>query len=424
MTRKMPITLASLTLAAAALAATVLAATAFAEEWPAWRGPRGDGTSTETGVPVSWSATENVVWKTPIPAVGHSSPVVWGDRVFVTTCIEKEEKRMLLAVDRRTGLVLWDRTVLVAPLETKNSLNSHASGTPATDGRHVWVTFQEFPKVQVVCYTVEGQEVWRVSPGELHSVHGFCSSLIPYKDMIILNADQDAQLPKRAYIVALDKATGRERWRIDRPNRVRSYGPPTVFEAAGKMQMVLSGSECVASYDPDTGAPHWLIDGPTQQFVASLVFTDGLFMMTGGFPSLHILGIRPDGAGNVTDTHVAWHLRDRKIVSYVPSPIAAGKHFFVVSDAGQATCLEAQTGKVVWSEKLGSHHSPSPVSAAGNLYFLDDDGTTHVVRAGPTFEKVATNPLGEDCRASPAVSRGQIFIRGWHHLYCIGAAAK
>ena len=420
MTRTTPIALAALTLAAAALVGAIMASAARAEEWPAWRGPRGDGTSTEAGVPLEWSSTENVAWKTPIPGTGHSSPVVWGDRVYVTTCIEDEQKRLLLAIDRATGKVVWDRVVVVAPLERKNDLNSYASSTPLTDGRHVWVTFLDFPKVLVVCYDAAGREVWRRSPGDLYAVHGFTSSLLAYKDMVILAADQDAELPKRAYIVALDQATGEERWRIDRPNRVRSYCPPVVFEAAGKPQMVLSGSKCVASYDPGTGRPLWIVDGPTDQFVASLVFTDGVFMMTGGYPTLHILGIRPDGEGNVTDSHVVWHLKDRKIVSYVPSPIAADKWFFVVSDAGQASCLEAPTGKVLWSERLGKHHSASPVSAGGNLYFLDDDGVMHIVKAGPAFEPVGRSDLGEPCRASPAISRGHIYIRGVKNLYRIG----
>jgi len=398
----------------------LVAAGACAEEWPAWRGPRGDGSSTETGVPLRWSPTENVAWKTPIPGKGHSSPIVWGDRVFITTCAEDARQRMLFCLDRRTGKTLWHRVVLEAPLEKKHTLNSHASSTPATDGRHVWVTFHDRPHVRVVGYTVAGKEVWRVSPGEHHSMHGFSSSLIPYKDTIILNADQDAKLPLRAYIVALDGATGKERWRIDRPNRIRSYTPPAIFQAAGKAQMVVSGCKCVASYDPGTGRPHWIIDGPTEQFCASLVFTDGLFMMTGGFPELHLLGIRPDGTGNVTNTHVAWHIESRKMASYVPSPIAHGKHFFVVSDAGLATCLEARTGRVMWSERLGKHHSASPVSAEGRLYWPDDAGTMHVVRAGPKFEVLARNDLGEAFRASPAISRGQMFLRARHHLYAIG----
>ena len=404
------------------LVVLALAAPVWAEDWPGWRGPRGDGTSLEANVPLRWSATENVGWKVPIPGKGYSSPIVWGDRVFLTTCLEDQKNRVLLALDRGSGKGLWERVVLTAPLEKKNPLNSYASSTPATDGNHVWVTFLEFPNVQVVCYDVEGKEVWRRSPGKLYSIHGFCSSVLLYKDMVIVSADQDATGADRAYIVALDKATGKERWRIDRPNRVRSYCPPVIFQAAGKPQMVLSGSKCVASYDPDTGKQYWIIDGPTEQFVASLVFTDDVFMVTGGYPTLHILGIRPDGQGNVTSTHVLWH--ERKTPAYVPSPIAAGKSFFVVSDEGQTSCIEARTGKRVWQEKLGRHHRPSPVSAGGNLYFLDDDGATFVVKAAEKFELLARNALGEECNASPAVSRGQFFIRTVKNLYCIGPGEK
>jgi len=404
------------------LAALTVAWPAGAEEWPSWRGPRGDGTSSEADVPITWSATENVAWKVAIPGKGHSSPIVWGDRIFVTTCLEKEKKRILLALHRTSGKLLWKREVLTARLERKNRLNSYASSTPAADGTHVWVTFLAYPKVHVVCYDMAGREIWRRSPGGLYSMHGFCSSLLLFQDVVILNADQDAKGDDRAYIVALDKATGKERWRIDRPNRVRSYCPPIIFEAAGKPQMVLSGSKCVASYDPRNGRQHWLIDGPTDQFVASMVFADGVFLMTGGYPTLHILGIRPDGQGNVTKTHVLWHVR--KDPSYVPSPIAAGKYFFVVSDRGMASCLEAKTGKYVWQKKLGRHHSASPVSAGGNLYFPDDDGATFVIKAAPKFELVAKNDLGEGCRASPAISGGQIFIRALKQLYCIGPAEK
>jgi len=397
------------------LAALLTVASAgMAEPWPSWRGPRGDGTSTETGLPVRWSAEQNVLWKVPIVGKGHSSPAIWGDRIFVTTCNERSKKRLLWCLDADSGKLLWERTVLTAPLERKNRLNSYASSTPATDGKHVWVSFLDRKRVVVACYDKAGGEIWRKSPGELHAVHGFCSSLLLYKDMVILNGDQDAL----AYIVAFDQATGAERWRADRPNRTRSYCPPVVFRLAGKDQLVLSGSKCVASYNPNDGKQYWLVDGPTEQFVASLVTTEGMLMVTGGYPTLHIIGIRPDGAGNVTDSHVTWHVR--KNASYVPSPIACGKYFFLVSDKGHASCLEAKTGKYMWTQRLGRHHSASPVLAEGRLYFVDDDGTTHVLNAAPKFERIAVNELGEKCFASPAISGGRIYLRAERHLYCIG----
>lgn len=386
------------------------------EEWPGWRGPRGDGTSLETGIPVRWNKSENIHWKVAIPGKGHSSPIIWGDRVFVTTCLENEQKRVLICLDRGDGKVIWERTVLVAKLEEKHGLNSYASSTPATDGKHVWVSFLDFPHMEVVCYDFEGNQVWMKSPGKFYSKHGFCSPPILYKDMVILNGDQDAE----AYLVALDKTTGEERWRTDRPNRTRSYSPPLIVDAAGKKQLVLSGNKCVASYDPDTGKQHWLIDGPTEQFVASLVYTDEVFFMTGGYPEYHLMGIAPDGQGNITKSkHILWH--ERKGASYVPSPIAHDKYFFIVTDKGLASCLEAKTGQWQWKEqRLGNHHSSSPVYAHGHLYFLDDGGQMFVLKAGPQFEIVSKNPLEEECYSSPAIAHGQIFIRALHHLYCIG----
>jgi outer membrane protein assembly factor BamB len=395
--------------------ATMLAVGAFgvvclAADWPSWRGATGDGVCTETNVPVKWSADENIAWKTAIPGKGHSSPIVSAGRVFVTSA-GKGNSRLLLSLDAKTGKVLWTKTVLTAPPEKINYLNSRASSTAAADGEHVWVTFLNVEKMFVACYDFDGKEIWRTEPGRFTAKHGYCASLLLYDDMVIVNGDQDAKGKDTAYIVALDKATGKERWRIDRPNRVRSYVPPVVFNAGGKDQMVLSGSRCTASYDPKTGKRNWLVKGPTDQFVASMVFTDDVFLITGGFPTLHTLGITPKGK-------VLWHRT--KETSYVPSPIAAGKYFFVVGDKGQASCLTAKTGKVMWTRKLGRHHSASPVSAEGRLYFLDDDGITHVIDAAPKFRLITKNELGEPCRASPAISDGKIFIRSKKHLYCIG----
>lgn len=402
-------------------AMTVLLAAAPAEEWPGWRGPRGDGTSHEMGVPTHWTQTENVRWRTPVPGKGHSSPVVWGDRVFLTTCEEKEGKRELLCLDRRNGKMLWEKVLLQATLEKKHNLNSYASSTPVTDGRYIWTAFEERDTMQVFCYDVQGNEVWHKSPGEFHSQHGFCSSPVLYKGLVIFNGDQDAV----AWIVALDRKTGAERWRADRPNRTRSYCPPLLVDVGGKTQLVLTGSKCVASYDPDTGKQNWLIDGPTEQFVASMVAGDGLVFLTAGFPTYHLMAIRPDGKGNVTHTNVAWHhdYQNRADwASYVPSPILAGEWLFVVSDTGYLHCLEAKTGKHLWKERLGRHHSASPVFVGGLLYFPDDDGTTWVVRPGATFDLVAQNKLEEGVRASPAVAHGELFIRTTESLYCIGQA--
>lgn len=402
-----------------------------AEEWPGWRGPNGDGISTAKTLPLKWSATENIAWKTPIPGKGHSSPIVWGDRIFLSTCMEDNGQRLLLALDRKSGKILWQREVLAAPLEKKHNLNSFASSTPSTDGKHVWVTFFAYPNLEVACYDFDGKLVWKKSPGRFFSQHGFCSSPLLYKDLLIINADQDPpsmrnsaepdQFRKEAYLVALNKETGEQVWRTPRPN-IRSYCPPVVFDIAGKKQLVIAGAECVASYEPDTGKEIWKIDGPTEQFVASLVQGNGVLFMTYGFPKLGVMGIKPDGQGNVTQTHVLYN--DIKGGGYVPSPIAAGNWFFLVNDKGIASCREAKTGELLWLERLGKKHSASPIAANGYLYFPDDFGITWVIKAGPTFEVVSENDLGEECYASPAVSRGQILMRTLHHLWCIGQETK
>ncbi len=397
-----------------ALAYFALSATTFGEDWPGWRGPRGDGTSLEPRPPIHWSKTENIAWQVPIPGTGHSSPVICGERIFLTTCLEPDGRRLLLCLDRRDGHTLWERVVLTTKLERKHKLNSYASSTPATDGKYVFIPFLDETYMRVYCYDFAGNLVWQATPGEFHSVHGFCSSPVLYMDTVIVNGDQDSL----AFIVALDKATGKERWRADRPNRTRSYVPPILIEHHGRKQLVLSGSKCVTAYDPDTGKLLWIIDGPTEQFVASLVYLDGLLFLTGGFPELHVLAIRPDGEGNVTKTHIVW--RDTKGAGYVPSPIALEKHFFLVNDGGIATCFEAQTGHRCWTHRLGQHHTASPVAGAGLLYFVDDSGTTYVLKAGPNFELVSQNSLGEECYGSPGISQDQLFIRTTRNLYCIG----
>lgn len=406
-----------------ALAASLIVAArcSVAENWPGWRGPRGDGTSLETRIPVHWSATSNVAWKVSVPGTGHASPIVWGDRVFTVSALPETEERVLLCFDRQNGRLRWQKAVIHSPFERKHALNSHASSTPATDGERVFTTFLDVREVVVAAHDFEGRQPWLVRPGRFSSVHGFCSSPVLFEDKVIVNCDHDGD----GYIVALARDDGRELWRIERPNKTRSYCVPTIFEAGGRTQMVLSGTLCVASYDPRNGTLHWIMDGPTEQFVASVVYhrQADLFFMTGGFPEHHLLAIRPDGSGNVTRTHIAWRHNRASYVSYVPSPIAAGDYFLVVSDPGYACCFRATTGELIWQEKLGEHHA-SLVSANGLVYFLSDDGATTVVRPGPAFEAVARNELGERCFASPALSDGQIFIRSDRQLFCVSSGVS
>jgi outer membrane protein assembly factor BamB len=395
----------------------------LAEDWPSWRGPRGDGTSAEKGIPTTFSPTKNVRWKADIPGAGYSSPVVHGGRVFLTTCIEDKGDRVLLCLDRATGKTLWSRVVLTAPLERKHHLNGFASATPATDGECIFVAFLAYPDMQVCCYDNQGNKLWQRSPGKLLSVHGFCSSPVLHKGLVILNGDQDA----KAYLVALDKRAGEERWRADRPNRTRSYCTPILVpdpKRKGVTQLVLSGSKCVTGYDADSGKLLWIHDGPTEQYVASLVPHRGLLFLTTGFPEYHLMGIRPDGEGDITGSaHVAWHIPHKangpRGAAYVPSPLAHDGYFFVISDAGYLGCIEALTGKRLWMKQLGRRHSASPVLVEGNMFLPDDDGKVWVVKASPKFEVVAKNELGDGIFASPATAHGQLFLRTTKHLYCI-----
>jgi outer membrane protein assembly factor BamB len=396
---------------------TLYAVLSPAADWPGWRGPRGDGRADGNGYPLTWSPTENVKWKTAIPGTGHSSPAVSNGRVFVTACREAERARVLYCLDRADGNVLWERTVLAADLEPKHKLNSYASSTPAADGERVYVTFLDQPRMRVYCYDFAGNKVWDESPGEFHSRHGFCSPPLLYKDLVIVNGDQDA----KAYLVALDRRTGKEVWRADRPG-IRSYCPPVVYDLAGRKQLVLTGAKSVAGYDPDTGKQLWVIDGPTEQFVSSLVADGGVLFLTAGYPDHWVMAIDPSGSGNVTRTHVRWSKKNDG--GYVPSPVAHAGHFFLVTDEGLASCWEAATGRLCWKERIGKHHSASAVAADGRVYFTDDDGTTFVVRAGPAFEVLARNRLGERCFASPAFADGEVFLRGERHLFCFAGAGR
>jgi len=396
----------------------------MAENWPGWRGPRGDGSSVETGIPTHWDGAkgENVAWRVEIPGKGHASPVVWDDRIFLVTCLEKEQDRVLICLDRDTGAPRWQTSVLKSPLEKKHTLNSYASSTPASDGKLVYVTFLEGSapgeaagaQMAVAAYDFEGRRQWLVRPGPFSSVHGYCSCPVLFEDKLIVNGDHDGD----AYLVALDRASGKTVWITPRENKTRSYSTPIIRKIDGRWQMILSGSMSVASYDPCDGSRHWIIDGPTEQFVASMVFNGELLFMTAGFPEHHMLAIRPDGHGNVTETHVVWRTRDG--CSYVPSPIAVGEHFLVVSDDGIASCFEASTGRRTWRRRIGPHYSASLVSAGGLAYFLSDAGVATLVKPGEAYDEVATSELGEACYASPAISQGRIYLRAEKHLYAMG----
>ncbi len=416
------------------VAACFFTITSQAENWPGWRGPRGDGSSNSTTPPLKWDAEtgEGILWKTEIPGIGHASPIIWKDRAFIVTCDLDAEVRQLIALDANKGTILWKQDVIKAKLEKKHALNSFASGTPATDGELIYVTFFEaddkeviapnvgserkiFPgKMVVAAYDFQGNQQWLVKPGEFISAHGYSSCPVLYKDLVIVNGDHDGD----SYILALNKLTGKTVWKTKRSYGIRSYCTPLIREIEGRMQMVFSGSKHIISLNPDSGEVHWVVEGPTEQFVASMVYDGELFYMCAGFPTYHVMGIDPRGKGDVTESHVRWH--SKEVRCYVPSPVVIGDYLIVADDRGTANCYSTKDGTRQWLDRLGNHFSASLLKANGLAYLFADDGLTKIIKPGKELEIVAENPLNEYIYASPAIANNRLYIRGEKHLYCIG----
>ena len=403
-----------------------------AENWPGWRGPRGDGSSHDS-LPLEWNGEsgKNIAWKTAIPGEGYSSPIVWDDTLFVTTCNTETLERILICIDRDSGKPRWQRTVLTAGLETKHRLNSHASGTPVTDGSLVYVPFLEVDgemdvarnvsrvrpvtvgNIVVAAYDFDGNQKWIARPGKFVSCHGFCSSPVIHGDLVIVNGDHDGD----SYVCALDRNTGETVWKYERHHETRSYVTPIIRTIDGRTQLVLSGSRRVVSLNPTNGDRHWLVEGPTEQYVASMVCDGSKFYAVAGFPTHHVVAIRPDGVGDVTDSHVDWHVQNVKC--YVPSPVLANNKLLVADDRGTANCFDTATGERLWQGRLGRHFSASLLESDGLVYFFADDGIVKVVRPDIELDVVAKNPMGEWVFASPAASNDTLFVRGETHLFAI-----
>lgn len=390
-----------------------------AENWPGWRGPRGDGTSTDKNIPVKWDPA-GAVWKTELPGKGHASPIVWEDRILTVTALPETQERMLISLDRTTGKILWQKTVVKGALQKLHKENSYASGTPATDGERVYVTFRVGDDIFVAAHNfATGEQLWIERAGTHSSGWGFSNEPVLFKDKVIVDGDGKED----SFLIALGCKDGKTHWRISRTNKGVSYSAPLIREIDGKFQMIQCGDRSVVSFDPDTGKINWKIDGPSEEFVATPVYSEkaGLFFISSSWPKRFLLAIRPDGTGNVTKTHIAW--QDTKGAPYVPSMIVAGDFLLSINNSGVAYCYEATTGKVLWTEKLGKHHA-SPVLVNGLVFFLNDKGEVNVIKPGEKFEQVAKYGLGESAYASPAISDGQVFVRGFKHLFCFGNRAK
>ncbi len=399
--------------------------TTLAENWPCFRGPTRQGISNEKDVPLEWSQTSNIIWKKPIPGEGWSSPIVFDERVFVTTATDGGASFRLLCLDRLTGTVLWNKQVLRQKPGHKQRLNSYASSTPVTDGKRVYVLAFDGTLAAV---STEGSVIWTYREFEYFSEHGLGVSPILYRGLLIVPFDGSSSGPDKklgwqkpwdqALILALDKNTGEVQWRGRRGSSRIAHITPQVLTENGRDQLVSSAGDVVQGFDLKTGERIWTVSSPGEGVVPSVVIGDGLIFTTSGFGDSTIRAVRTGGKGDVTKTHIAWESTDD--VSKIPSMLYVSPFLFLVTETGVAKCLRAETGEVLWRERLGGRYSASPIWAEGRIYFLSEKGKTTVVQAGGEFKIIAENELNEKCSASPAVSQKHIFIRSENNLYCIG----
>jgi hypothetical protein len=386
-----------------------------AQNWPCWRGPKGDGTSIETNLPVQWDSQTNVLWKSKVPGTGHSSPIIWDDKLFTSTAIPETKEKVLLCYHSQSGDLIWQKTVVKSALEDKHNDNSYASGTPATDGKLVYVSFLDGQDVLVAAYDFNGNQVWLQRPGKFSSPHGYSCSPALFEDKVIINGDSKGE----AFISALSKTDGRIIWKVAHDKPAHSFSTPIFREMDGKKQMIFCGNMEIASYNPDDGSRYWYVNGPSEDFCSSPVYNEksGLLLISSAWPQRHLLAIKPDGKGDVTESHVVW--QTTKGAYYVPSPVCTNDYLFSTMTNGQVHCIEVATGNTLWTENLGKQYS-SPVLANGLVYMPNDEGVITVIKPGPKFEAIAKNSIGEKMNASPAISNGKIYLRGDQHIYCIG----
>ncbi|MEI7729786.1 MAG: PQQ-binding-like beta-propeller repeat protein [Verrucomicrobiota bacterium] len=404
----------------AALAIVVQAASPNQGDWPEFRGPTGQGISAAKNLPVEWSASKNVAWKQAIPGLGWSSPVVQRGQVFLTTAIVGTNggpSLHALCLDAVTGRLLWN-TEIFKSTETQakpmNGKNSHASPTPVLESDRLYV---HFGHNGTACLDVTGKIIWRMNSLSYPPTHGNGGSPILVDNKLVYNADATSA----PFIAALDKATGKVLWKVNREtlaNNKFSFCTPLLITVNSQPQIISPGSGAVSALDPKDGHEIWRVRyGQGYSVVPRPVFGQGLVFIGTGFNRADILAIRPDGHGDVTDTHLAW--RTTKGAPLTPSMLLVGEELYAVSDDGLASCFEAKTGKVHWQERLGGKYSASLLAADGRIYLQNESGTGTVLKLGKTFTTLATNSLAERSLASYAVADGTLFIRTAENLYRI-----
>lgn len=429
-----------------------LTAAAQAQNWPSFRGPNASGVADGKPAPTAWDAEKNVniLWKTPIPGLSHASPVVWEDRVFIATAVSGDPKPYFRAglygdvdsaddqskhswkvycLDKKTGKVLWEQTAYEGVPKVKRHIKAtHANSTPATDGQHL-VAF--FGSEGLYCYDLQGKLKWKVDLGTLDSgwfydpdyQWGMASSPVIYKNLVILQCD----VQKDSFVAAYDLKDGKRVWLTPR-EEIPSWGTPTVYEGKERAELITNATKFVRAYDPLTGKELWRMSGNPEVTATTPVAAHGLIYICNSYrPNQPIYAIKPGAAGDIslkdgkeTNEHVVWS--KQRGGTYMPTPVVYGDYLYALANQGVLSCYDAKTGERLYQQRLGAKggsYSASPVAADGKLYLASEDGEVHVVKAGPKYELLATNPVGEVMMATPAISDGVLIIRGQKHVYGI-----
>ena len=384
-----------------------------AEDWPMWRGPRGDGVSLETSAPLTWSETENIRWKSPMPGRGLSSPIVVGEAVFLTTFMAEQNSRRLIKLDRGSGDIVWNVELHQGPVEKQHRFNSCASSTPAADNQCVYCLTVDDEKMWVVAVDFDGKQRWKVSPGSFGSQHGFAASPIICDGQVIVNGHQDGE----AFIVSLDVKTGATIWSHQPAVKLRSFSTPVLTEFSGEKQLIVTGANQTVGLNPSTGKLIWFVAGPNQKAVSTPSVAGDVALSFAGSPSEKAMAVKLGGQGDVSETHVLW--RSDKAMPYVPSPVAASGLLHVINDAGIYSCIEPATGKVLKTVRRGGNTYSSPIVAAGRVYLFEDSGRCTVIANDANFNVLAVNDLKEITQTTPAFAGGDLFVRTQEHLWCI-----
>lgn len=372
-------------------------------DWPWWRGPQRNGIGDEQPVPTKLSATDNVVWKTPVPGRGHSSPTVVGNRVFLTTADKEKQVHSVLAFDRKTGKQLWQTEVNKGGFPAKNHpKNTEATPTVASDGERLFATFYNHDQVEAVALDFNGKVLWKQAAGAFHPKtyeYGYAPSPVIYGNSVIIAAEYDGE----SFLAGFDRQKGNRLWKSARPKNI-TFSTPVIAPISNKDQLLISGAQQVAAYNPTTGKELWTTAGTTHATCGTMVWDKDIVFASGGYPKAETLAIRADGSGKVL-----WKNTQK---CYEQSMLAYQGHLYALTDNGIMMCWRGDDGKEMWKQRLSGPVSSSPVLAGGHIYQANEKGTVYVYRPDPLkFDLVAENKVGDDSFPSPAICGGQIFLR-------------